>query len=301
MPIIDILEAKLPPFDKISIDRLPLVIKEKVYLIGKLIDEAIILLKAKETFPTEIPKFDSHISMLQGLENNLTEYLKIVYECIEDPDMFFRVLKRANERLKQEDIINEKSLFSIINDKDPLSYNDSIKLMGMPEYEPDTALSNNIEMLFYLFNYWLIWPLSRGTFVAEENEKEIGIDVLMGNFIQDAERALDLSLAKLSYQIGVETAQIRQWGRRERDRTVKSTQKHKEKREKDHHAIYRAFYEEEFKRGTNLNQVVTHIWKVTGEKLHKTTIRKILRENEDIFKYFKPEIIKGRKYLIYQP
>ena len=128
-------DGKLPPFDQLPLDRLPPAIKGKVCSIAKLIDQATLLLNAKQTFPEGIfvdsflnssdankdsqdeelrkilddlfkplfPKenddFDTHLKKLKARPELIFEILKIVYE--ESPECGQRIFNRLNEGLTQ--------------------------------------------------------------------------------------------------------------------------------------------------------------------------------------------------------
>jgi hypothetical protein len=98
----------------------------------------------------------------------------------------------------------------------------AVKFMANLSYEPLTNLAYLAVMLYAL---WVYWGISR---YSGRNEPflEVSDDEILTR--ADFEAALELSLAKLAYQVGIETSSIRQWGRRELTRTKKSTQAKKE-------------------------------------------------------------------------
>lgn len=83
----------------------------------------------------------------------------------------------------------------------------AVKFMADLKYEPPTNLAHLAVMLYALWFYWG----SFRDFGRNEPFIEVSDDETLTR--ADFEAALDLSLAKLAYQVGIETSSIRQWGR----------------------------------------------------------------------------------------
>lgn len=107
-----------------------------------------------------------------------------------------------------------------------------IRLMKNPAFEPPPILSHLFGLLTGLWFFWVYWPFSYKWAgidrVTKSLQEALGLTpALFG----EIEAIFDLSLTKIALQVGMETANIHHWGKRERTRTLKSTQRRREKAE----------------------------------------------------------------------
>lgn len=97
-------EQKLPPFDQLPLDCLPPAIKGKVCFIATLIDQATLLLKAKQTFPEKF-SVDSFLNDSSAHEDSQDKLSKILHELFKplfyiENDDFDTYLKKLKARPK---------------------------------------------------------------------------------------------------------------------------------------------------------------------------------------------------------
>lgn len=291
-----LLERKLPPFDQLPLEDSPPAIKEKVCFIAKLIDQARLLVKTKQTFSTKIPNFDLHFNMIQELEEEFIEDLTIIRGVVSENKFFTSALQKAWEGIK-----SEKS------SKNPQVRVNYIKLMGNAKYKPGQEISDLVAMLEELFYYWLAWPLSLLEIaVGGDPPKAIGTELsgLLAS-TSNIEAVLDLSLAKIAYHVGIKTALIRQRGRREGTRTVRSTEgKQKVKRGYAEY-VFEAFWKlkGDFPKEASLNKVAVMIREAlicpaTPAPSCIDTIKSYLREDQKIWEQFRVTQNKGKNSII---
>ncbi len=79
--------------------------------------------------------------------------------------------------------------------------------MATTEYEPQPSAVYLLNMLQALWFYWPFWPHSREWF--ERKPLEVVASLGDQHSFGEIEATLDLSLAKIAFLIGVETASIR--------------------------------------------------------------------------------------------
>lgn len=294
MPFLDALrKAKLPPNyqDPFTLLKdVPPIIKAKVHLIEELHDRAMIHVGAVENASTASLDIDMYISLLSEKIEKITQKVKVRVAEIPDIDSSSR----------------ETNM-------------EWIKVMGKPEYEPDPDLHNILLMLSGLWTYWSNWPYSRVITLAEsdfEKGAPLGLAEWMSykkgdstkedfyrGFIKaalhtesDFEAALDLSLAKLAHQVGVETANIRHWAKKKEA----ALRLNLNKRWKADGAILSAFKTVRKEPGDTLNRIVGRIFKHLNGKPSKSTIERRLKDNSELMRQcFREEKRNNKSRFIY--
>ncbi len=233
--------SELFPFQK---DRSPFV-KARLKLIDTLHAKVMVHYSAKQEPSRGELDFDEH---LKNLQVNLEELSSHWKEAA--PQDNFERLAYYSKGLKA--VFPEKALGQVEAEGHSPGPGAPIwmaaKFMAHLEYEPLNNLAYLAVMLYALWVYWASFRESKPNPFIELSDDEI---MPLGDF----EAALDLSLAKLAYQVGVETSGIRHWGRREKTRTYIANKAKREKNERK--AFIIAIYEhgKPIEVGTKFNAV----------------------------------------------
>jgi hypothetical protein len=145
----------------------------------------------------------------------------------------------------------------------------------------------------------MIWPASKVLVTC-------GNEILNISAVEAAESVLDLSLAKVVYQVGMKVEHIRYYGRRERNRGVTLSRKIQQRNSPP---ITKAFWslkfsKEVFPKGVKINKVASMVQEMC--RLEKRpdsppdikTITNYLKADNKIFELFKPKLVGKKKFLI---
>lgn len=310
-----------------SLNDLPAAIKEKVYFIGHLIDEVTSVLVVEKDFPYKIT-IESFLNSQEGQEQDelrqiLNELFTQTLRPSEETPDFDTELRQTEDRgvlmAKIIAIVNEESpncaqrilteigVFNV--EEEVEEENDSAILrfvrtqsMSDPNYKPALEIYDLKQSLIDLLLYWLIWPSEQVIFLQESVEAKTGELKLVPN-IKEIEANLDLSLAKIAYQLGKKVASICCYGRRERNRGVSSGLGKKAQNAPPIIEAFRGlnFPKEIFPHGrVSLRKVASMIQeslklKNPAQPPDLKTITNYLKADENIWKLFKEEQSGMRK------
>lgn len=315
-------KRNLPPFDQLSLDQLPSTIREKVYLIVRFIDQAILFSTAEQSSPEN--NSEELEELYKSIDNAFRPFAGIGVAADFDLDLLKLMYRMEAESEVMADIYSkDKDLYLNIiennlskekqsNQDYGLSFIEAIESMGKPEYEPGTDLSNLVKMLQNLFVYWVNWPRSRLINLIAEADPKPQRPTIESDSVKkiaemlDKETFLDLSLAKIAHRVGLVVDDIHQWGRREKRRTLKGAKAKQEIKAINAKPVIETFYslkfpKEVFPKGASLHKVAGMIENILKDKIKPPpsifTIKRVLKNDGEIWKQFK---VKGRNYIIKQ-
>lgn len=305
-------------------------IKEKVYFITDLIDDIRLFTIGEETFPEKMsiksflndteksnnedkygigeefrrifsstfsgkkPNFDTHINNLKAREYYMEKIFAIISE--EAPECSKRIFNKITNKHSQTYNLEEEL-------KRTISNIESIKLMAQPEYEPEQELNDLTKSLFDLLAHWLTYPLLKALLEHNETIMKSDFETIIEN-----EAVLDLSLAKIAYQLGMKMEHILYYGRRERSRGPSVSQA---KRARNAPPISKAFWnlkfpKEVFPKGVTIHKAATMIqgilWKAKriDSPPDIKTITNYLKTDEKISELFKEKLVGKKRFHIMQ-
>ncbi len=198
-------------------------------------------------------------------------------EGLPDFDAYVRTLPGITQKIEQEILASLPE--EEVSAGEPFT-KERLMLMRNPEYEPALELSGLLMELSALWYFWVAWPYSR---------KWEGIE-------SDDEQALDLNLCKVAFRVGIETANIRHWGKK-KEAAARLNLKKKIQVEAKKGAIFAAFGNVRKDPGDTLNRIVDRIFKNLKKggtsKVGKTTIERAIKDNLQLMNDCFREEIRG--------
>jgi hypothetical protein len=164
---------------------LPPTVQDKVCLIEELYDRAMLYLRAREKARAGVPEFDVFLRDL------------------------YKKAKVTQGDLESEPKVDTWGAYYL-----GLDIDDWIEILGDSRYRPGN-LVHVAMMLFALWIYWMTWPNRRRIF---EEEKKITLCNVLEPVAPPSspsfEATLDRSLVWLALDVGIDTANIRHWGKK---------------------------------------------------------------------------------------
>jgi hypothetical protein len=275
MPFLRAFRETIPSL-KLLYQNLPHTIKGKLSLIEDIHDRVWVHHLAKRQGPA--PDFDTHL-----------ENIKLLWE-------------ETSHKIASEE---GQGTCPSITHKLEKELKEYIRLMANPALEPPQIFSHLFGMLTGLWRFWVYWPYSR---------EWVGIDHAPGRLSEamgltppsfwEVEVALDLSLAKLALLVGIETADIRHWGKK-KEAVARLNMEKRAKAIEREVAILSAFARAKKEPEDTLNRIVGRICNLLDkdeqmETPSKKNIERTLKANSNLMeKCFREELRGNKKRFVF--
>jgi hypothetical protein len=238
--------------------KLPLYIQDKIKFIEDLSDHVIVYKFAMKEGPLGNPDFDAYLNTISSR------------------------LQNSFKKLLDDDLLDELPQVTYFQFPIPKAVPNLINSLVDLEYMSTLDMDDVVNKLHKLWLIWMFYSVHQ-FLVREENEEAIISAVESGcpTIDPDYANALDLSLAKLAFHIGIETANIRNWGKN-KEAAAKMNLKKKTQATIWEEAILTAFSQVAKNQGDKLNRIVTRI----DRFLQKEDVDKLLKKEDE--NYQKP-------------